>query len=128
MRDLRASAGRIIRAPSLYRRGTAKPSSGQTIQWVGSPGRREGAAERRRGGKRGLSGARSLEDRGASARRTRTGRTVEQTETTAGLKRTREVEQERIGGVRQTGIWTCVYTVSRAQGESSGRKWGTGHR
>eukprot|EP00959_Pyramimonas_sp_CCMP1952_P017983 381440-Pyramimonas_sp.AAC.1 len=72
--------------------------------------RREGVAERRGGGKRGRSRATSLEDRGASVRRTRTDKAVdEETASAVGLKRTREDEQRvyrRCKTARQTDL--CV--------------------
>eukprot|EP00976_Prorocentrum_cordatum_P111669 1195406-Prorocentrum_minimum.AAC.7 len=38
------------------------------------------------------------------------------------------LNKKRIGGVRQPGRLKPACNVSRAQGESSGRRWGTGHR
>eukprot|EP00976_Prorocentrum_cordatum_P029878 608078-Prorocentrum_minimum.AAC.1 len=64
-------------------------------QRAGRVGRREGVAERSGGGRRGQSRARSPEDRDVRGRRTRTDKAADEgTASAAGLKRTREEEQE----------------------------------
>ena len=77
-------------------------------QRAGRVGRREGVAERSGGGRRGQSRARSPEDRDVRGRRTRTDKAADEgTASAAGLKRTREEEQEayrRCKTARQTDL------------------------